>query len=69
MKICLVGYISIQEVCMDEQWLEKLRTLLKATGLKNIDAFLGCADIPAYEEVGKSIQLEMEDAWKYRQLQ
>jgi len=54
---------------MDEQWLEKLRTLLKATGLKNIDAFLGCADIPAYEEVGKSIQLEMEDAWKYRQLQ
>jgi len=54
---------------MEEQWLEKLRTLLKATGLKNIDAFLGCANISAYDELGKSIQLEFEDAWKYQQLQ
>ena len=53
---------------MDEQWLEKLRTLLKATGLENIDAFLGCADISAYEELGRSIRLEMDDAWKYQQL-
>ena len=54
---------------MNEEWLDKLRALLKATGLKNVDAFIGCADISAYEDLGRSIKLEMEDAWKYKSLQ
>lgn len=41
-------------------WLEKLRVLLKSTGLANIDAFLGCADISAYRDLGEAIKVEIE---------